>query len=319
MESPKRQSPFEFLTRQIAMSLDRRRLGGLATSLILAVTTAATVPARKKRKKKKKKRSPGCRNGCPPNHLCSGGRCVPACTTGRPCGAACCRNTEVCVDEQCVVPCQDGRPRCGGVCCAANELCNANGQCDDALTGNLIDNGDAEAGEASPNGRTPVPIPGWTVTTGGTTVVEYGNTTGGWPDDEDPGPPDRGRQLFTGGNHGLSEATQTANVADFAAQIDGGRIAFELAGFLGGYASQGDNAKLTAIFLNAGGAELGLASIGPVTTAERASETGLLFRSTDGPVPIGTRQIKLVLTQTRSSGTSNDGYADNLSLVLRVV
>jgi len=50
---------------------------------------------------------------------------------------------------------------------------------------------------------------------------------------------------------------------------------------------------------------------------DRGGLTSFLFRAATNPVPSGTRQIKLLLTMTRQSGSYNDGYADNLSLVLR--
>ena len=306
------------LTQLLAGALDRRRLGVAIAGAVLAPRLTDGADAKRKKKKKKPKRT-GRPNGCPSNHICTGGRYVVACTTGRPIGAECCRGNEVCLDnERCITPCTDGRPRCGGSCCAATEICNANDQCDDALRDDLIRNGDAESGDASANGRTPVVIPDWTGTTGGTTVVAYGNTTGGWPEPDDPGPEERGVQLFTGGNHGVSEMTQTASVGEFATPIDGGSIGYELSGFLGGFGGQGDRAMLTAIFLDGVGDELDRGSIGPVTAADRGSATGLLFRSTTGSVPAGTRSIRFVLTQTRSSGSSHDGDADNLACVLRV-
>jgi hypothetical protein len=61
---------------------------------------------------------------------------------------------------------------------------------------------------------------------------------------------------------------------------------------------------------------VGSASIGPVTNVDRSELSGLLFESTDGLVPVGTRSIDLTLLLSRVDGTYNDGYADNLSLVL---
>jgi hypothetical protein len=98
--------------------------------------------------------------------------------------------------------------------------------------------------------------------------------------------------------------------------IDSGNATFNLSAFLGGFSSQEDNASLSAIFRNSGGTGLGTFSIGPVTAANRGNTTGLLARSTTGTVPIGTRDILVTLSMTRFSGTANDGYADNLSLVL---
>ncbi len=73
---------------------------------------------------------------------------------------------------------------------------------------------------------------------------------------------------------------------------------------------------LTVTFRNAGAASIGSASIGPVTAADRANATGMLLRAAGGAVPVGTRTIDVVLQMTRLSGSYNDGYADDLSLVL---
>jgi hypothetical protein len=96
-------------------------------------------------------------------------------------------------------------------------------------------------------------------------------------------------------------------------------------GFFGGYRIQGDAASLTATFRNGSSTSLGNFTIGPVTPAERIAEfgnitlnqaTGLLSRTTSGAVPVGTRSILLTLGMLRAVVSYNDGYADNLSLVL---
>ena len=69
-------------------------------------------------------------------------------------------------------------------------------------------------------------------------------------------------------------------------------------------------------FRNANGTELATATIGPVASADRSATTGLLFRSTSASLPVGVRTAVVTLTLTRLEGTANDGYADNLSLVL---
>jgi len=43
---------------------------------------------------------------------------------------------------------------------------------------------------------------------------------------------------------------------------------------------------------------------------------GLLHRAAGADVPMTTRTVLLYLTLTRVSGSFNDGYADNISLVL---
>jgi len=180
-------------------------------------------------------------------------------------------------------------------------------------TSNLIVNGDAEQGVGSADGS-PVTTPGWTVT-GEATALQYG--VSGYPATTDPGPTNRGLNLFVGGaSDALSTLAQTISLASYATRIDAGQVTFALQGYLGGFESQDDNAALTVSFRNASGTELATATIGPVTSADRSATTGLLFRSTSGSLPVGVRSAVVTLTLTRLEGTANDGYADNLSLVL---
>lgn len=76
---------------------------------------------------------------------------------------------------------------------------------------------------------------------------------------------------------------------------------------------------MTATFLNSQDAPIGIGSIGPVLNEIRNNVTGLLERSADGNVPVGTRSIQIALALTRTAGSYNDGYADNLSLTLNPV
>lgn len=88
-----------------------------------------------------------------------------------------------------------------------------------------------------------------------------------------------------------------------------------MSGWLGGYASQDDRAQLTVRFLARDSSELGSALIGPVHALDRGNETGLLYRESTGPVPQGTRQARVTLDAIWATG-SNDGYADDLGLVI---
>ena len=177
---------------------------------------------------------------------------------------------------------------------------------------NLIVNGNAEAATGSADG-TPVATPGWTAT-GEATAGQYG--VNGWPGLTDPGPADRGLNLFSGGvADATSSLTQTINVAQFASSIDASRVTYELSGWLGGWQSQDDNATLTVTFQGATGLTLGTGTIGPVMGSDRGYATGLVQQSSSGAVPAGTRTVLVVLLMTRVSGSANDGYADDLSLV----
>ena len=183
---------------------------------------------------------------------------------------------------------------------------------------NLIVNGDAEASAGSNAGSAAASVPGFTI--GGTFSVTTYGASGGFPTASDPGPASRGLNFFAGGpSAGVSTAEQFVDVSSGASFIDLGSTTFDLSAYLGGFSSQRDNATLQISFLDGASAVLGTASLGPVSPADRGSLTGLLARSTTGIVPVGTRSVDILLTLTRVDGSYNDGYADNLSLVMHAV
>lgn len=180
---------------------------------------------------------------------------------------------------------------------------------------NLIVNGDAESCVPGPSGYEVVAIPGW-ARVGNLTAVSWG-TGGGFPVNTDPGPASRGVAFFSGGpDAALSEISQSIDVSDLAATIDGGAVAFRFAGYLGGYNGQEDNATATLTFRDAVAGSLGGASLGPLTVANRSGLTGLWLRAQEGTVPAGTRSVLVQLVCERLAGSYNDGYADSLSFVL---
>ncbi len=106
------------------------------------------------------------------------------------------------------------------------------------------------------------------------------------------------------------------DVSALASGIDAGSNSITLSGFLGGFDGQDDNMTVTALFLNGSSISLGMLTIGPVTEPDRDGATTLLFRSISGAVPEGTRSIIVQMDATRFEGSYDDGYADNLSLVM---
>ena len=182
---------------------------------------------------------------------------------------------------------------------------------------NLIFNGDAEY-ERGYEGYDSVPdawIPGW-YDPGYLTVVQY-DSLGGYPSASGPGPDNRGPNFFAGGwTDADTYASWDIHVSSLATAIDAG-VMWTLTGWLGGYVGQNDRASLTAVFMDDLGSVLDNASIGPVTADERNNITSLVDRTATGSVPIGTRKISVKIDAVRASGY-NDGYADNLSLVLTV-
>ena len=109
-------------------------------------------------------------------------------------------------------------------------------------------------------------------------------------------------------------ASWTIDLSPLSAEVSSG-LTWHLSGWLGGYAAQNDRATLTASFRDSSNDELGTATIGPVTRGDRDDTTGLQQRQASGDLPTSTAQIVVTLEATRASGL-NDGYADNLSLIL---
>ena len=186
-----------------------------------------------------------------------------------------------------------------------------------AVTGapNLIKNPGAESGPGSGTGGT-VAVPDWTVPSGGTfTAVKYG-TPGGFLTLSEPGPQQRGTNFFAGGPaSSAARADQTISLAGYAGIIASGAT-YHLSAWLGGYAGQDDNTTVTIAWEKASGAFLGATMIGPVSAADRDNKTELLYRGKRGPVPHGTAKAVVNVEMTRSAGSYNDGYADNLSLTI---
>ncbi|OUL26156.1 PEP-CTERM sorting domain-containing protein [Nostoc sp. 106C] len=204
------------------------------------------------------------------------------------------------------------------------------------LGNNLIVNGDAEQGVGDSVGNVVSPnipvIPGWTATsdfsvlkygaTGFDFVNPMGNTVSvsGLPDANNPGPSNRGLNLFYGGgSRASSSASQLIDVSNLSSIIDAGKGGYDLSAWLGGYETDADNVKLSLDFLNQNGQSLGTAFITSPTAEERNNTTALLFKYTTGFVPVSAREIKVVLDMNYVRGRVNDGYADNLSLVIKEV
>ncbi len=182
---------------------------------------------------------------------------------------------------------------------------------------NLLVNGNAESGVAGTGGPV-ASIPGWRVS-GSATVVKYGSS-GGFPTSNDPGPSDRASAFFAGGSSPSGTLDQNIDVSANAADIDAGKVACDVAAWLGGYLSDGDNAEFDVLFFDGTGKDLLSVTLGPVTTGDRGGKTEFLNKVQTVSVPVGTRTIVASLQITRdpnNGGSYNDGYADSLSVVLR--
>src|SRR3954447_25583883 len=180
--------------------------------------------------------------------------------------------------------------------------------------GNLLANPGAEAAPGATDSSGIVPPPGWTVD-GNFTVVAYG--TSAFPTVEEGAAIGGGTNFFAGGpGNDASAGAQIVNVSGAATEIDAGQVSMTLAALLGGYETQEDAATVTASALDAAGAVIGTASIGPVDSATRGQRSTMIARSATVAVPAGTRLITVRIAATRTEGDYNDGYIDNVSLSL---
>lgn len=164
---------------------------------------------------------------------------------------------------------------------------------------NLVVNGDAESGTSGWSGYADYSM---------VQSVAYGSN---WVLSTQPGPVDRGASMFAGfGQYAVAYQT-----LDFSTPMTQS-ISYNLSGWLGGWAGQGDNALFYVQFLDAYDNEIASSAIGPVTPEDRDNQTGLYYREAGGFVPAGTSKPSFWLSMERLVAGDNDGYADNLSFIL---
>jgi hypothetical protein len=99
--------------------------------------------------------------------------------------------------------------------------------------------------------------------------------------------------------------------------IDNQTVKFNLSAWIGGYDNQDDNAVVSLTFIDQSNQTLGnCTTIGPVLSNARGNKSMLLFQNANGSVPIGTRFLAVSVGITLSSGTWNNGYVDNIAIIL---
>jgi uncharacterized protein (TIGR03437 family) len=149
---------------------------------------------------------------------------------------------------------------------------------------NLVLNGGAEDGPGIPNHSTTLYVPNWS-TNDGASVCPYGGT--GWIQVSDPGPADRGRNLFCGGP-GNTTTYQDVDVSAAATLIDADQVTYEVSAWLG--STGAGSPTLTYLFFDWSGTQLApTAQLGPASH----SGPGLVERSGPGTLPPGTRRVHI--------------------------
>jgi Ca2+-binding RTX toxin-like protein len=151
---------------------------------------------------------------------------------------------------------------------------------------------------------------------GSFTAVQYGAT--GFPSTAVSTSIGGGANFFAGGpGAATSTGEQTIDVTGAAAEINAGQVSVRLSAHLGGFFTDDDEAKITAEMQDEpADTVFATLQIGPVTAADRGNQTTLLPRAATAEVPPGTEEIRVLVTATRSDGSYNDGYADNVSVTL---
>jgi hypothetical protein len=181
---------------------------------------------------------------------------------------------------------------------------------------NLIFNGDAEYDRGFLDVFPDQAISGWEdLELQQMTLIEY-NAPNGYPTSSDPGPPARGKNFFVGGSGGPNTIKQDIDLTPLSVEIDAVNVGYEFSTYLGGFSSQDDQATAKLRFLDSNDNVLLLDILGPVDAAARGNSTGLLLRQNSGMVPSGARVARITLRAILDVGL-NDGYADDLELVLQ--
>ena len=132
-----------------------------------------------------------------------------------------------------------------------------------------------------------------------------------------------GSYFYRAGQTAFSEVVQAIDVSDLSSDIDSGVAEATLSGYLGSW-SNDDIIVVEASFFNSTDEDLGnTISISAIDNPLLSS--GSLGLTNDGnletaigDIPIGARSIIMKIRSQRTLGSDNDGYADNLSIVVSV-
>ena len=130
---------------------------------------------------------------------------------------------------------------------------------------------------------------------------------------------DRGNCYFTGQLSKETTMWQTIDLNNYIDSylIDNQLVKYNLSAWLGGYQNQNDCALVSLFFQDQFNQTIGNGTqIGPVLAADRGNVNSLVFRQTNGLVPIGTRFFEILVTITLASGSYNNGNVDNIKVTL---
>ena len=170
----------------------------------------------------------------------------------------------------------------------------------------LVVNGNAES-------TSPGSVPGWQIA-GTAETVKYGAS--GFPSAASPGPSDRGKRFFGGGNSASSRLEQFVDLTPFASQIETGKVQAQVSAYLGGFGKQNDHVDLVVRENQMGTSSQPVFTVAGPPSDTRNSITSLLHEQGDFALSKKATFLDVSLEFTRASGTYDDGYADDVSIKL---
>ena len=185
--------------------------------------------------------------------------------------------------------------------------------------GNLVQNPGAEQPAAPASDTGVAPPTGWSPSPG-FTVMAYGRT--GFPSTSVGDGIGGGTNFFAGGpgvaiqRGGTSSSTSRGPRRRSTPATCARASAPTSAGSPARATRRASPSRSAPIALGDGGQLGAPLTIGPVTPGDRNNVTTLLRRDASVTVPAGARSVLISITATRTDGAYNDGYADNVSLVL---
>ena len=177
---------------------------------------------------------------------------------------------------------------------------------------NLIKNPGAEAGLGIMAVDASGAVPGWTNVAGEFGAASYAFPNG-WFSARSTGPTNRGKNYFFGGTtRPAVEAQATIGKQTIKLPAAATGKTATLSGWLGNYGK--NTAQVRAQFEDAAGKLLSAVRIGPDTTFAGRNMTA---RSRSAKVPVGARQVTVVVTFAGGGANYKLAGADALSLLLR--
>jgi hypothetical protein len=189
-----------------------------------------------------------------------------------------------------------------------------------ASSGNLIADGNGEAGYCTRDWNAATTIPGWTVRAGSPGVMCWSAGRIRHPAGH------AGRGFFGSGPYGDSAMTQLVRLGPGAGRP--GRVTFRLSGWLGGWRREPGYVTVSLAFLDQRGGLAGRPVSPPaVTRAERGGRTEFLGRAAAGPVPPRAVAARVSVAFRRSANPPGGepyprgpggGMLGNLALTLSV-